>query len=140
MNDAVTKIMEQAQAIVVMLSPDDQAKLRSQFVAKSERSTEGKLRGQARLNVIFETGIAIGTHHKKTVIVEVGDVKPFTDISGMHILRLTGADHSRHEFCQRLQSLGCNIDRDGDRWLRAGDFTPSRLTVKKVGRVAKLAK
>jgi hypothetical protein len=31
-NDAVAKIMEQAQAIVVMLSPDDEVKLKDQFV------------------------------------------------------------------------------------------------------------
>jgi hypothetical protein len=37
--------MEQAQAIVVLLSPDDEAKLKDQFVAKHERQTEGKLRG-----------------------------------------------------------------------------------------------
>jgi hypothetical protein len=70
-NEAVTMIMENAQAIVVMLSPDDEAKLKDQFLTKSERSTEGKLRGQARPNVIFETGIAIGTYHKKTVMVQV---------------------------------------------------------------------
>jgi predicted nucleotide-binding protein len=130
-NDAVTKIMEQAQAIVVMLSPDDEVKLRDQFVAKNERSTEGKLRGQARPNVIFETGIAIGAHHKKTVIVQVGDVKPFTDIGGMHILHLTGNDASRNQFSKRLEDLGCKIDTDGDHWLRAGDFTPTSSKAKK---------
>ncbi|SRR6266568_4982669 len=124
-NDAVTKIMEQAQAIVVMLSPDDEAMLKSQFVSSGERSTEGKLRGQARSNVIFETGIAIGAHHKKTVIVRVGDVKPFTDIGGMHILHLTGDDASRHELANRLRRLGCKIDREGDHWLRAGTFVPT---------------
>jgi len=61
-NDAVQNVMEQAQAIVVILSPDDEAKLKDQFVEKHERRIEGKLRGQARPNVIFETGIAIGTH------------------------------------------------------------------------------
>jgi predicted nucleotide-binding protein len=117
--------MEQAQAIVVMLSPDDDVKLKSQFIAHHERSTEGKLRGQARPNVIFETGIAIGTHHKKTVIVQVGDVKPFTDIGGMHILHLSGNDASRHDFANRLEDLGCKIDRSGDHWLRAGNFEPT---------------
>src|SRR5262249_44835556 len=68
-NDAVNIVMEQAQAIVVLLSPDDEAKLKDQFVTKLERSTEGKLRGQARPNVIFETGIALGAYHKKTVMV-----------------------------------------------------------------------
>src|SRR5207244_4137067 len=44
-NDSVTKIMEQAQAIVVLLTPDDEAKLKKQFVNKHERQSEGKLRG-----------------------------------------------------------------------------------------------
>ena len=98
-NDAVGKIMEQAQAIVVMLSPDDEAKLKDQFVGKSERQTEGKLRGQARPNVIFETGIAVGTHHRKTVMVRVGEVKPFTDIGGMH----SSAPQRRRPVATRLR-------------------------------------
>jgi len=135
-NDAVTKIMEQAQAIVVLLSPDDEAKLKKQFVGAHERSTEGKLQGQARPNVIFETGIAIGTHHKKTVIVRVGALKSFTDIGGMHILSLTGSDSSRHDFANRLEDCGCKINRDGDHWLRAGDFTPTApKAMKKKGQV-----
>lgn len=110
-NDAVTRIMERAQAIVVMLSPDDEVNLKSQFVTRNERATEGKLQGQARPNVIFETGIAIGTHHKKTVIVQMGEVKRFTDIGGMHILNLSGSDASRNEFANRLEKSGCKIDR-----------------------------
>ncbi|MGB8226360.1 MAG: TIR domain-containing protein, partial [Sedimentisphaerales bacterium] len=139
-NDAVTKIMEQAQAIVVMLSPDDEVKLKAQFVARHERLIEGKLHGQARPNVIFETGIAIGTHHKKTVIIQAGDVKPFTDIGGMHILHLTGSDQSRHDFANRLEDLGCKIDRDGDHWLRAGNFTPTGPKIKKPKNVTNPAK
>jgi hypothetical protein len=81
--------------------------------------------------VIFETGIAIGAYHKKTVIVQVGDVKPFTDIGGMHILHMSGSDASRNELSKRLESLGCKIDTDGDHWLRAGDFTPTSPKKKK---------
>lgn len=124
-NDAVTKIMEQAQAIVILLSPDDEAKLKDQFVTTHERQTEGKLRGQARPNVIFETGIAIGTHHRKTVMVRIGDVKSFTDVGGMHIPHFNGDDKSRHDLANRLQDLGCKIDRQGDHWLRAGHFVPT---------------
>jgi predicted nucleotide-binding protein len=124
-NDAVTRVLEQAQAIVVLLSPDDEVKLKGQFVNNHERSTEGKLRGQARPNVLFETGIAIGTHHRKTVIVQVGDVKPFSDIGGMHILRLSNGSQARNAFANRLEDLGCNVDRSGDQWLRAGDFRPT---------------
>jgi predicted nucleotide-binding protein len=133
-NDAVTKIMGQAQAIVVILSPDDDVRLKAQFVTKHERGTEGRLFGQARPNVIFETGIAIGTHHAKTLIVRVGDVKPFTDIGGMHILHLTGSDQSRHDFANRLEDLGCDINRDGDHWLRAGEFSPTEPKAKKTAK------
>lgn len=124
-NEAVTKIMEQAQAIVVLLTPDDEAKLKEQFVGKHERQSEGKLRGQARPNVIFETGVAIGTHHRKTVMVQIGDVKPFTDIGGMHIPHFSGDEASRHDLVNRLTHLGCKIELPGDHWLRAGDFSPT---------------
>lgn len=130
-NDAVSKVMEQAQAIVVLLSPDDEAKLKEQFVTKQERQTEGKLRGQARPNVIFETGVAIGTHHRKTVMVRIGDVKSFTDLGGMHIPHFSGDHKSRHDLANRLQDLGCKIDRQGDHWLRAGDFTPTSAKAKR---------
>jgi len=139
-NDAVTKIMEQAQAIVVILSPDDEVKLKDQFVTKAERSTEGRLMGQARPNVIFEIGVAIGTHHKKTVIVQMGNVKSFTDIGGMHILRLSGDDASRHDFANRLEALGCKVDTAGNHWLRAGEFTPTGPMVRKARRTARRTK
>lgn len=129
-NDIVTKIMEQAEAIVVILSPDDEVKLKEQFVGTGEKTTEGRLRGQARPNVIFETGIAIGTHHRKTIIVQIGNVKPFTDIGGMHLMHLTNSVKSRHEFANRLEALNCKIDRGGDHWLRAGDFTPTAARAK----------
>jgi hypothetical protein len=64
-------------------------------------------------------------------MVQVGTVKPFTDIGGMHIPHLSGDDKSRHEFANRLADLGCKIDRDGDHWLRAGDFTPTGLKIKR---------
>jgi predicted nucleotide-binding protein len=125
-NDAVNKIMAQAQAIVVLLSPDDEVRLREQFVQRHEQDEEGKFRFQARPNVIFETGIAVGTHHSKTLIIQVGAVKPFTDIGGMHVLHLTGDDKSRNAFAERLEALGCKINRTGDRWLSAGDFKPTQ--------------
>jgi len=49
----------------------------------------------------------------------------------MHILHLTGSDKSRHEFANRLEDLNCKIDRDGDHWLRAGNFTPTAAKPKK---------
>lgn len=131
-SDAVQKILEKAQAIVVLLTPDDLVQLKPQFVdPKREKHTEGKPRGQSRPNVIFEAGLAIGAHHAKTLIVQVGDVKPFTDIGGMHILHLSDSAASRNDFAKRLGKLGCKLDQDGDHWLRTGELKPTEQEVKK---------
>jgi hypothetical protein len=58
-------------------------------------------------------------------IVQVGKVKSFTDIGGMHILHLDRSDRARNDLAKRLDGLGCDVDTDGDHWLRAGDFTPT---------------
>ncbi len=130
-NEAVTKIMEQAQAIVVIISPDDEVKLRDHFVRPHERSLEGRIHFQARPNVLFETGIAIGTHQRKSIVVQVGQVKSFTDISGMHIVHLSNTDRSRNEFANRLEAVGCKVDKTGGHWLSAGSFEPYSVTKRK---------
>jgi predicted nucleotide-binding protein len=80
--DVIDRVMDQAQAVLVLFSPDDLVQLKDQFVASHEKNAEGKPRGQARPNVIFEAGLAMGRHQEKTVFVQVGDVKPFSDIGG----------------------------------------------------------
>jgi hypothetical protein len=66
--DLIERVMDQAQAVLVMFSPDDLAQLRDVFVDKHERNTEGKLQGQARPNVLlFEAGLAMGAHAEKTL-------------------------------------------------------------------------
>ncbi|PDT88771.1 hypothetical protein CO669_18595 [Bradyrhizobium sp. Y36] len=118
--------MDQAQAVLVMFSPDDLVQLRPQFVARHEKSTEGKPQGQARPNVLFEAGLAMGRHAEKTLLVEIGSVKHFSDIGGRHMLRFNGSTASRHNLVGRLQMLRCDLDVDGRQdWLDVGDFAPT---------------
>ena len=51
--DVIDEVMDQAQAVLVLFSPDDLVQLKDQFVDKSERNTEGKSQGQARPNVLL---------------------------------------------------------------------------------------
>jgi predicted nucleotide-binding protein len=129
--DVVRNIMERAQAIVVILSPDDEAKLQDHFLGNGERAKEGMLRGQARPNVLFEMGIALGAHPKKTVIVKVGDTKTCSDIEGMHIPSLNDSAASRKGFVERLRKFGCKVDLSGDAWLSVGKFIPAKPTPRK---------
>jgi predicted nucleotide-binding protein len=64
-----------AQAIVVLFTPDDEAKLRDKFISRGEQAFERKLTGQPRQNVIFEAGMALSKYPANTVLVKVGQSK-----------------------------------------------------------------
>lgn len=111
-----------AQAIVVLLTGDDVAKLRDEFVRPNDPSFEKQLTVQARPNVLFEAGMALGRHDDRTVIIELGELRPFTDISGRHLIKLNDSIARRQELAQRLKTAGCDIDLTGTQWHKAGDF------------------
>ena len=132
--DIIEEVMDQAQAVLVLFSPDDLVQLQPQFVDRHERNTEGKPQGQARPNVLFEAGLAMGRHAEKTVLVQVGSVKPFSDIGGRHMLRFNGSPHARNALVGRLEMLRCDLDRDGGDWLNVGTFAPTATAKKRAKR------
>ena len=115
--------MKRVAAVVVLLSPDDEAKLHDHFVRPGEKTTEGRLRGQPRPNVIFEAGLALGRHPEKTVLVQVGTLRPFSDIAGKHVIRLTDDSGRRNDLANRLKKIGCRVDTTGSDWMTAGTFS-----------------
>ena len=86
-----------AQAIVGLLTGDDVAKLRGEFVRPNDPSFEKQLTVQARPNVIFEAGMALGRHDDRTVIIELRELRPFTDILGRHLIKLNDSTARSHE-------------------------------------------
>ncbi len=122
------KAFEQVQALVVLFSPDDEVKLKDQFLKPNEVLTEGRYRGQARPNVTFEAGMAMGRHEEKTIMVQVGDIKSFSDIAGRHMVHLDNSFDSRNDFATRLGRL-CKVDTSGTRWTKVGTFVPTAAVV-----------
>lgn len=120
--DALDVAFETAAAIVVLMTPDDVVYLDPVFCDVDD--PEGQPQGQPRPNVLFEAGMAMGRSRQRTVIVEFGRVKPFSDISGRHVVRLENTVARRQEFAQRLQTAGCEVDLSGTDWHEAGDLTP----------------
>jgi predicted nucleotide-binding protein len=112
-----------AQAIIVLFTPDDEGHLREQFREPHDPVHETELTPQARLNVIFEAGMAIGRHQDRTVLVELGNLRPFSDIGGRHVIRLDNSIRRRQELAHRLQSAGCALDLSGTDWHTVGDFS-----------------
>jgi predicted nucleotide-binding protein len=118
--------MNKVQAVVVLFSPDDLAYLRPELLGKHEKTTEGKPKGQARPNVIFEAGLALGRHPEKTLLVQVGQVKGFSDIAGKHMVKLSDDATRKKDVAERLRKIGCNVDLRGDDWMSSHGFVPKK--------------
>lgn len=113
----------EAAAVVVLLTPDDEARLLKRFRRPRDPKWESRLTGQARPNVLFEAGMAFGRNPQNTVLVQIGAVKEFSDVAGRHIVRLANDPSSRQGLATRLANAGCNVDTSGSDWLKAGNFT-----------------
>lgn len=138
--EIINTAMSRVQAVVVLLSPDELALLKEQFCKVGEKRTEGKLQGQPRPNVLFEAGLALGAHPEKTLLVQVGKVRSFSDIAGKHLVKLTDGFEKRNELANRLQKIGCAVNRTGTDWTTEGTFVPTEPKVKNPTASAKVAR
>ena len=114
------RAFEETQAVVVLLTPDEHVRLRSE-IAGPDDDTAGRL--QARANVLFEAGMAMAKDADRTILVEVGAHCSFSDITGRHLLRMDGSSQKRHELVQRLRTAGCRPNTSGSHWIEAGTFS-----------------
>jgi predicted nucleotide-binding protein len=116
--------MEQAAGVVAMFTPDEWAVLRQTFNPKRIQSVETE-RWQARPNVIFEAGLALGIAEHRTVLVKLGEVQLFSDVGGIHLVNLDNGHASRNLLRGKLKTAGCEPDmQTGDHLnaAQAGDF------------------
>jgi hypothetical protein len=84
--------------------------------------------------VLFEAGLAFGHHPERTILVEVGYTRPFSDVTGRHIVRLHNAPGSRISFVNRLKIAGCAINEYAEDWLDVGNFAADYVTATKRSR------
>lgn len=124
--EAIDAAFKVAKAVVVVLTGDDEVRLRRQFCEEGEEEREKIFSLQARPNVIFEAGLAFGHHPQNTILVQVGNMRSITDIAGLHIVRYSGKSDGEAEFrntlATRLERAGCDLSKKGSDWLSAGDF------------------
>ena len=122
--DVIHDAMKKVQGVMVLFSPDEDARLKPLFVSdRDRRKNLHTLDSQPRPNVIFEAGLALGAHSDKTILVQVGDIREISDIAGKHLVHLTDSATSRKALAQRLQDkLKFKINLTGDLWLSVGKF------------------
>lgn len=118
---------ERAQAIVVLLTPDEVTYLHGDYATHDDPDAEPAF--QARPNVLFEAGLAFGRNSDRTLLVEFGAVRPFSDIAGRHLIRLDNSPEARNTLKQRLKTAGCTVDDQDIGWQTAGNLEPPRPTL-----------
>lgn len=116
--ETVENGLRMAQAMVILLTPDDEARLRENFRKPDDPSFEVDLTGQARQNVIFEAGMAWAIDSRRTILVQMGKVRPISDLAGVGTIQLNNSPESRHKFVYQLKMAGCDVDDRGDNWLK----------------------
>jgi hypothetical protein len=101
----VFKAIQTADAIVALFTPDEHAALYPPDDPDGTLAHPKQERWQARPNVIFEAGIALGSRPEHTVLATLGaDVELFSDVDGKHVVRL-GAPDGKEQLRRRLNRI-----------------------------------
>jgi predicted nucleotide-binding protein len=118
-------LLQQAQAVVVLLTGDDEAQLRSQFFMNAELENYKILFPQPRLNVLFETGMAFShpSLASHTILVEAGEVRICYALEGRHRIKLSNKLEDRWALIRSLEAAGCAVEIPSYELVReVGDF------------------
>jgi hypothetical protein len=121
--DVVAKAFEQVQAVIVLLTPDDEARLHESLRKDDDPVHERSFTGQPRPNVFFEAGMAFGRQPHRTIIVEIGTLRPASDLLGRNTVRMGSTEGPLEALAKRLESAGCPVNRAHPAWLDTDRFT-----------------
>ncbi|HYT02021.1 MAG TPA: nucleotide-binding protein [Candidatus Acidoferrum sp.] len=116
-----------AQAVIVLLTGDDEARLRESYLKEQDEVYEREFTPQPRQNQLFEAGYAFGKFPRRTILVQFGHIRSFSDISGRYIPHFTGTPEDRRALINSLKMAECELDDSGTRWLQAGDFSKALI-------------
>lgn len=121
----VEKAFEIAQAVVVILSPDQISFLRDSYAGSDDLGKRLSL--LPRPNVILEAGLSMGLMPNRTIIVDIGEIGEISDFGGLHRIRLDDTPAKRQELLDRLETAGCSVNIHGKiQWQTEGNFDAAR--------------
>lgn len=117
--EVVDALFQDAQAIVVILSPEEHVELRADLQDGNQPDNSG---WQPRPNVLVEAGMALTRDEAHTILVQVGSVRLPSDLAGRNLVHFDGSSAHRHNLIERLRTAGCTVSTTGADWLRIGNF------------------
>jgi hypothetical protein len=120
--EAVEAAFRICQAVAVLFTPDDEARLHPELRGDREEALEAEFTGQPRQNVLVEAGMAFALRRRQTVIVEIGHLRPISNFAGLNAVRLDGTPEPLNALAQRLEDAGCPVRRSAGDWLNPERF------------------
>lgn len=115
--------IDEAQAVIVLMTGDDEARLRPDYANES-------LMPQPRPNVFFEAGWALAiAGQERTIFLRFGGLRELSDINGVSMLEIDNSPPKRTELLARLRIAGCSAKKNNNTYLvtpQAGDFDLQR--------------
>src|SRR6266702_1441232 len=123
--EVLEAFLRQAQAVVVLLTGDDEAGLQKQLAIEGDTEDDFRILPQPRLNVLFEAGMAFSNERlaKKPILVQVCAVRICSYLAGRDRINLTNAMKDRMALVRSLASAGCKVEMPEYKKLReTGNF------------------
>lgn len=114
--NVVEQGFKEAQAVLILLTGDDEARCVEKYWLDDDEDYEKNLTPQPRLNVIFEAGMALALYKERTIIIRYGRQRKFTDIEGMNYINFSDISAAKAvsmfktSLNKRLANCGCDID------------------------------
>lgn len=102
--------LNHAQAVIVIFTPDDEARLKDEYHQQDDGPDEVNVTGQARQNVTLEAGMAMGIDAKRTVFVRKGKTRAISDIDGMQWINLNDDWNDRKMLLDSLLTAGVSLN------------------------------
>ncbi|MFF0204370.1 TIR domain-containing protein [Streptomyces sp. NPDC005017] len=116
LGEVIATALSQAQAALVLCTPDDIARLHPELLGDSEPSYEIQPTGQPRQNVLIELGMALMAYPERTIIVQFGQVRPAADLAGRNVVHFDGSETAVAKIVERLKGAGCDLDDTRPDW------------------------
>ena len=107
--DIVMKGFELAWGAIILFTPDEISYLLKKYIKDDDPDYEYNKSCQSRPNVLFEAGISFGCKPDRTILTQIGYIRPFSDISGKYIIHLDSKEGISHLILE-LKKIGCLMD------------------------------
>jgi len=122
LGEVVTAAVSIAQVAIVLLTPDDIVMTHPTLRNDSEPVHGVRPTGQASPSVLLELGMLLAANPDRTIIVQIGDVRPVADLAGRNLIRLDGSAASLGELVSRLKLAGSLVNDAGTEWRDTSPF------------------